>query len=558
MRPASFGSAMATSVDVDLLATASALTLLATGLLSIYVVARLDDGDGVVAGLRTRFVLGVPWGTIGAVCGVLVVYLVVQDAFGQVTDPLVVPFRSWSYAYPLGMLTAPFAHASLGHVTGNLISTVVFAPVAEYAWSHYPTERGSQSFASPSTNPIVRIAVFGTAVVLVGLATSLFVPGPLIGFSGVVFAFAGFALVTRPLGTIFAIVALRVVRAVYYGLTDPVVVAEARQQFVEPWFADVAIQGHAFGLLVGVLLGALVLWRRNRRPAIRYVWFATLVFGISEALYAFYWYAGVDRYLLFQGAGVAIVFVLVTLVAVAIARSDWRPVPRSDLTTAHLAGGLLLAVVLGIGLAAVPYNVADVQGLEGNATLDVRDYTVTYAEDVQQGYLSAVSIPVVGEPLAGSARVSGVIVTSDRRNAWEVVVPAGRLALDGEATVSVGGLGWRERVSVNRSTWNAVGAGSTYKVSLARPGDPRRLAYADDPVRLGPRIAGLNLTIEPTRAGYALNGTRDGAVVRRIPVPTGNATVAISDVTVERRGDDLYAHHENTTVRVAVFEQDQR
>ncbi|MFB6375368.1 MAG: hypothetical protein ABEN55_20140, partial [Bradymonadaceae bacterium] len=33
---------------------------------------------------------------------------------------------------------------------------------------------------------------------LVGLATSLFIPGALIGFSGVVFAFGGYALTTRP------------------------------------------------------------------------------------------------------------------------------------------------------------------------------------------------------------------------------------------------------------------------------------------------------------------------------------------------------------------------
>ena len=558
MRKPWLGTGMASLVDVDLLATGSVLVVVAAALGSLYVVARLDESDGWGASLRSRFVLGVPWGTVVVVCGVVAVYLFVQGAGGDFTDPLVVPFRSWSYWYPLGMFTAPFAHGNLGHVTGNLLSTVVFAPVAEYAWSHYPTERGSQSFSSLSTNPVVRIAGFVVGVVLVGLVTSLFVPGPLIGFSGVVFAFAGFALVTRPLAAIFAIVAVRVVRVVYYGVTDPVVVAEARRQFVRPWFADVAIQGHALGLVVGVLLGAVVVHRRGRWPDVRYVWFATLVFGISESLYAFYWYAGVDRYLLFRGAGVAVVFVLVTLVAIAVIASDRRPVPWSELTGSQLAAGLLLAVVIGIGIAAVPYNLAAVDGVDGNGTVEVRDYTVAYVEDVPNGYVSAVSLPVVGDVAGGSARASGVVVTSERRNAWEEVVPAGRLALNGEATVSVGGLGWRERVRANRSGWNAVGAGSTYKVSLQRPGEPRRLAFADQPVRLAPTIAGLNLTIEPTRGGYALNGTRNRTTVERVRVPRANATVEVGDVSVDRRGDALFARHEDTEIRLAVFERDQR
>ncbi len=545
---------MASSVAVDLLAPISVLALVVTGLGTLWAVRRLDDGPGWGAALRRRFVLGVPWGTVVVVTFVVAVYLFVQDALGALGDPLVVPFRSWSYTYPLGMVTAPFAHGGLGHITGNLVSTVVFAPVAEYAWSHYPTERGRVSFGSVGTNPFVRIAVFVAGVLLVGLATSFFVPGPLIGFSGVVFAFAGFAIVTRPLSALLAIVGVRVVRIVYLGLTDPVSIAQGSQQYVTPWFADIAIQGHAFGLLVGVLLGATLVWRRGTRPPIRYVWYAALVFAITEALYAFYWYAGVERYLLFRGAGVAIVFVLVTLVAVAVAATADRELPLSGLTTRHVAVGLMLAIVVGMGMAAIPYGLADVETTPSEGSIEVRDYTIRYAEDVEHGYVSAISLPVIGEPIAGSARASGVIVASDQRNAWEQVVPAGRLALQGRATVSVGGLGWRERVVVNRTSWTAVGAGETYRVTLHQPGEQPHLAYTADPVQLEPTVDGLNFTIAPTSQGYVVNGTRNGTVVRRVPIPAGNTSVGIGDVTVERRGDALAAVHEQTRIRLATFQ----
>ncbi len=547
------GFGMAVGADSLPIETVSLLALVGAALLTVLALRRLE-GPGWSVRLRSRFILGVPWGTCMTVAGLVGVYLLLQVSGESLTNPLVVPFRAWSYEYPLGMLLAPFSHSSLSHITGNLLATVVFASVAEYAWSHFPTARGSHAFASYRTNPYFRVLAFVVGVFLVGVSTSLFVPGPLIGFSGVVFACAGFALVTMPLLAIFAIVAERVVSLAYTAVQDPVMTAEASTRFVEPWWAHIAVQGHAFGLLVGILLGATVARRRDTLPRARYVWFGTLVFAVFEALYAVYWYGGANRYVLYRAAGTAGVLVLAILVATAIAGSDRQLVPRLDISSRTLAGGFVLAVVLAIGVAAVPYNVVDVEGADPADGVSVRDYTVVYDEDVSHGYTDAVTIPFVGTAAAERAGASGVIVTSDRRNAWEQVVPAGELAFDGRSTVWVGGLGWRERVVANRTAWNAVDAGSTYKVYLHSENQPRHLSYTSDPVRLAPTVGGLNFSIEPTAAGYRLNATRNGSVVGRGPVPSVNETVRFGAVSVSRTGPDLVLAHEGTRIRVAEYQ----
>ncbi|PSQ44187.1 hypothetical protein BRD17_04655 [Halobacteriales archaeon SW_7_68_16] len=103
---------------------------------------------GVVARLRARLLLGLPVGTLLVVGFVLAVYLFVQDGLADTADPLVIPFRAWSYVYPLGVLTSAFAHDGPGHLTGNLLGTLVYGSLAEYAWGHVPPGRRKRSAAS--------------------------------------------------------------------------------------------------------------------------------------------------------------------------------------------------------------------------------------------------------------------------------------------------------------------------------------------------------------------------------------------------------------------------
>jgi len=538
------------AIDSALVDQLSFWSLVVGTLLSLGVLYRVSGRDPL-GRVRTRLLIGLPWGTVAIIAGLYVVFYVLQGAAQG--RPVVVGFRSWSYTYPLGMILAPFAHGSLGHLTGNVISTVVYAPVAEYAWSHYPTERGAQTFESWGHNPFVRIGLFVGGSVVVGLVTSLFIPGALVGFSGVVFAFAGFALVTRPLLAVFALVARRVVNLFYFSFQTPVLTARAEPQFVIPFWANVAIQGHTLGLLVGVLVGVWVIRRRDEWPSPRRVWFAVLVFGVAQTLYAFYWQVSTDEFVLFRGIGTALVFALAAVVAVAVVRRDRIVVPRIDLSRREAAAGLLLAVVLAIGVAAVPYNMVTIAsaGPVDADGVQVRDYTVTYAEGVPNQYVASVEVPVIGQPL--SINESGVVVASSGRSAWEVVVPASRLAFDGRTTVPVGGPGWRETVVANRTTWNVVDGPSTYKVHLHRVGEQRQLAFAAEPATVPAVVNDTRIRIAPTRPGYELELRRNDSVVATGPVPTEGQNVTVADITFNRTGKSLRAIHDGTRLRIATF-----
>ena len=539
---------MQPSVPVDTLDSLSPLVLLAAVVVSVYVL-RGRGSDRPLAPLRERFVLGVPWGTVATVLGVLGVYFLLQGG-GQTGGPVVVGFRSWSFSYPFGMLTAAFAHASESHVTGNLMGTVVFAPIAEYAWSHYPTRRGSHSFGGWRSNPFVRIGLFVLGVFLVGLATSLFTPGALIGFSGVVFAFGGIAVVTRPLTAIFALVAGRVVSLSYRAFMNPVVIARGRTQYITPGWADIAIQGHALGFLIGVLVGLALVRSRDAWPGTRRVYAATIVYVVSKSLYAFYWYLTSTEYVLFRGLGTAAMFLLAAVVAVALTQSDRTLVGRVDLSRRELAVGILLCVILAIAVVAIPYNLVSVDaGPESDDGVQIRDYTVTYAERVPNQYIAGVQIPLVGDSL--TVNTSGVIVTSERRNAWEAVVPAGRLASRGAVRVVVGGAGWRETVVVSRSGWSVVNGGSTYKVFIGRPDGGAKQVFTADPVRVPATLNGSRVEIAPAEDGYRLAVRQNNTTVATGTLPQSDSEVTIGGIGFVRNGRNLNATVGNTELKIA-------
>jgi membrane associated rhomboid family serine protease len=293
---------------------------------SLFAVWRLDRPDGRWgAVLRTRFVLGIPWGTLLTAGFVLSVYLFVQGGWDHWYRPVTIPFRSWSYLYPLGVVTAPFSHTGTGHLIGNLIGTLALGTLAEFAWGHFPRERGSTSFSSLRTNPLARVLAVPAAAIAVGLFTSLFAIGPVIGFSGVVFAFAGFALVRYPLATVVALAAGEVLQLFYTALGNPITTARAAPGFGSPWWAEIAIQGHAIGLLGGALLGAALVRRRGVRPPALRLWLGVLIFAVGQSLWAVYWFRGGEQFVLYRALGAVLVLALAVLVAASVAASD-RPV----------------------------------------------------------------------------------------------------------------------------------------------------------------------------------------------------------------------------------------
>ncbi|SEQ25186.1 rhomboid family intramembrane serine protease [Natrinema salaciae] len=566
--------------------------------------------------LRSRLVYGVPWGSLVVIAFVVCVYLFVQDGITNFNDPVTIPYRTWSYYYPLGMATAAFSHAGPGHLVGNLAGTIVVAPLAEYAWGHYPDELDSQRSDSWRADPRVRaVVLFPLAVVAVGLLTSLFALGPVIGFSGVVFAFAGFAIVHYPIVTIVGTLGVQsVVLRLYYALQEPINVYTAQPSPPSPpsW-AGIAIQGHALGLFLGFVLGIVLLERRGTRPDAFRLWLAVLLFGFSKGLWAIYWFGDENSYILFQGPGVAIVSVLALVVTLSVTGSQKPIVPRrverllggsgrvtpwsdgaspssidrslelagggrgdravaarvdrvreivtgtrsggsrllSNLTIGPVAFLAVVAVLAMVAGVAVPANflVVDDATASSDAAVEIEDYTVEYAEGVQNEYVSGIGIDAL-ESDAG-LEASGVIVASERRDIWLEAVSAQRLSFTGEETVSVGGPGWRETVHVERTGWEPVGNDTVYQVWLEDGGE-RRLAYESNESRAEARVAGRNVTIRSADGEFVLDvAATESGLVDTTPIPDGNETATAGGLVFDRENETVYAVADGTRVAVA-------
>jgi membrane associated rhomboid family serine protease len=531
---------------------------------------RLND-EPVGERLRGRFLLGLPWGTLVVVGGVLGVYLFVQGGLAHWYRPVVVPFRAWSFFSPLGMVASSFAHTGPGHLVGNLVATLAYGSLAEYAYGHYPTERGSSSFGSAPENPYVRaFVVVPAASVAVGLVLAPLSLGPVIGFSGVVFAYAGFALVHYPLATVVASVVTRVPDLLYDAVSSPEPVVESRPVFVTPWFADIALQTHALGLVAGALLGIYAARRRGTAASPASpgrLWFGALTFAVASSLWAVYWFRGGGSFVLYRWAGVALVSALALLVTAAATASERPLLPRlaasadretlvggvKAISPRQVAAVVVLLSVAGLGGPAVPVNLVTAAGGElPSDAVTVRDYEVTYAEDVPNGMVGVLDVDAFGE----STRVntSGVIVRSDRRNIWFTAVQSGRLDLNGRAGVVVGGVGWRERVAVDREGWNVVGNGTVYRVNLTHRGETTT-AFVSEPRTAEPVVADRNVSVAATGDRFVLAVEYDG-YTSRAPIPAVNESVVVSGLTFERGERALYAVATNergdvTRVRVA-------
>ncbi|USZ68442.1 rhomboid family intramembrane serine protease [Halorussus salilacus] len=522
-------------------------------LLSFALVWRLDRPRGRWGQrLRTRFVLGVPWGSLVSLGVVLAVYLFAQQGAQRWHAPLTLPFSSWSYLYPTGWVFAAFSHAGSGHLLGNLTTALAVAPLAEYFFGHFRAERGENPFSSWSTDPYVRaFVVFPAGVLVVGLATSLFSWGPIIGFSGVVFAFVGFALVRYPLLTVVAVSGQEVVGTVYNALRDPVVVGSAGPGFSEPWWYGVAVQGHALGLLLGAILGVAVLYRRRERPSALRLWTGAVVLGTTMTLWALWWYRGESSYVLYRGLGVVFVVALAAVTTLA-ATADRRPLfgNVSRQQVGLLALLLPLAAMAGVAIPVNLGTVTDAGAPGGGPAVEVGGYTVTYAENVSNEKVSVVDVELLGE--STDVRTSGVVVVNEDREIWTQQVSKGRLAFSGRANVRVGGLGWSEVVSVQRRGWSAADGPTAYQVWLRGPDDEGwTQTFASDPATAGPTLAEKNVSVVPEDGDFRVRLSANDSTVAEGPVPATDGNMTLDDVRFEREDDDLFAEVDGTRVRVA-------
>jgi membrane associated rhomboid family serine protease len=568
---------------------------------------------------RERLVLGVPWGTLLASGFVLAVYFFVQGGLENWYRPTVIPFRSWSYLYPLGTLVSGFAHSGAGHLTGNLIGTLVFGTIAEYAWSHFPRDQGATVGSSIRTNPYARaLLLFPGGVIGVGILTGVFSLGPTIGFSGVVFALAGFALTRFPIGTALGLLVSDGVGLLYTALRNPVSTASRGPGFGGPWWAGISIQGHLLGLLVGVALGLLVSGRRSTRPDPFRLWAGALLFVIGENLWALWWYRGGNQFVLFRALGLWFVLFLSLLIAVALVARDRRMpawltrrrasgvgavatalagvgwwlsgTPGASLTLPPPAEAVpvvmvgilalfalfavdavrgkerplfadqnrrevaqlvfLIPLVLTAGVT-IPTNLSTVDDANspGNTTIEIRDYKITYAENVENQVVGVVDISLFGETTR--VTTSGVIVISESRHIWKRTISTGRLKFTGRTSARVGGVGWRDRAIASRNGWSTAGGGAAYRVFLRRGGtNARQLAYTSDRAIAGPRLRNRSVAIAPTEGGFAVELLKNESAVASAPIPSAGASVNVSGITFVREKRNLFATFNGTRIKV--------
>jgi len=519
--------------------------------LAVVVVYRVADSQSLLTPLRRRFVRGIPWGTVIVL---VVLWFVFRFLQGGAADdgPVFIAFRSWSLWYPQGIVLSSFTHSSESHLVGNLLGTVAFAPIVEYAWGHYPRAGEGGALPDWTDNPAARIGLFVAATFLVGVGSALFVPVAAVGFSSVVFGFAGAAIVLRPLLAAGAILGIQVLSLLREALLFPVATFRSQPIFASPYFVDVSVQGHLFGFLVGVLLAAVLLRFRDSRPDVRAVFFAAIVFLVTRSMEAVYWQLGNERFMLFRALGTAGVLVLASLVALSV--TGRSRLPRVDLSVRRSAVAAVLVALLVLSVAGVVFNVGSVTaGEEAENGLEIRDYTVTYAENVPNQYLAGAPSPLGVGPQP--VNVSGVIVLSEKRDAWEVVASRGRLTSEGRVEVVVGGVSWRQRLVVSRTEWEFIDGNVTYNVFAFGEGqDPVELFRAP-PANTSTVVDNKTFSIEPAEGfrNYTLTVQRGGEQIGSALVPENNETVEIAGLRFEREENALTVRHGNTSLRLARF-----
>lgn len=518
-------------------------------LFSLLVTVRLSDARiDPVAAMKARFFLGVPWGSVVILLGVIGVYLFVQSGLRDLTNPVFLPFVNWSYLYPTGVILAPFTHGSYGHLISNVLTGLVLLPVAEYIYGHYRHNDPWQLKYSRRDHPLVRaLVIFPGAVLLVAMFSSLFAWGPVIGFSGVVFAAAGFAVIKFPILTIILLFARSVILRVIEAMLDPVVVAEAREVVQEPGWVGVSFQGHAIGFLLGAVLCIILLHhRRNDRPASAWrLWIGLVVIGIAMSLWAIWFGRGGGQYVLYQGVGVTLVFLGVGLVIIAAKVSPHPAV--SSISWHHVAILGVVCPLLVISLAAVPMNMMTVVDYDRpDESITVDSYDVFYSDDIETSFRSAIGILDTDSPTT----TSGVIVVSEERHLWMNAKRSSDLAREGSTTISLGGIATRTDVTVDRHGWTPIGNDTVYQVDIATD-DESKTSFTAAERTADATIAGYVVGIAIIDEEFVVFAEDDAEERYEADMPETNESVTLGELTIERDEQRLLASSNDTTVTVA-------
>ena len=460
-------------------------------------------------------------------------------------------------------------------------------------------------------HPWIRaVVLFPAAVIAVSVLTSVLAFGWSLGFSGTVFAFGGFAVVYFPLAAVIAMVGFTGTSVVFIALQDPVLRATAEPGAPGPpgWWG-INVQAHLLGFLIGVVLALLFLRSRGERRRPDRIFLAVLVFGLVRQLYSFTSSGGEEVYLQLRGIGLIFVLGLTVLVTASVVTD--QPSLPGVATLDRLpfgAGHRLLAVlwfalvtVLGwslwsgtvgegtftpLAIAFVPLLllllllpafrkgspksrkrmfiialvaltvVVALPSLPGNLipmgdepvpdgeTVSIADYEITYAEAVEHGRIGS--------------EESGLVVVSERRQIWTTPAEKSDLEQDGEATVPVGGVGWREAVTATRSGWDVIGGDPAYVVDLRHDGGSIR-SFTSEGSEARAEISGRTIAVRPDGEEFLLEVSRDNETLGQVPVPEVNETATVDGLEfVTELIDDrpsVFARENGTRVLIAQREQ---
>jgi hypothetical protein len=205
-----------------------------------------------------------------------------------------------------------------------------------------------------------------------------------------------------------------------------------------------------------------------------------------------------------------------------------------------------------VGLVGVPYGfiLVDDDSIEGSTSVTVEDYHVAYVDNETSGHSNAGDF--FDEDTIQS-NVSGVVVVSDQREMWTTAVQQSTLAYQGNASLSVGGIGWRETIDVERRGWAVAGNDSAYVVDLLVDGERTR-SYTSPPVRADVRIDNHTSSVVPTADGFDIRVSQNGTAVESTALPDvdGTATAGPLSFVTERRGDDVAVFAESDGTRVQI------
>lgn len=288
--------------------------------------------------------------------------------------------------------------------------------------------------------------------------------------------------------------------------------------------------GRIRGLTVGRIRGPTVGRLGERRAAT--AWLFVVAVGASLGAVALVAVGEPP----FVGVGGAL---LVGLLAALPAVPGVLPARWHDGTLSRRDGAVLVlvAITLLVSLPTVVFGVlvVDDPTIQGSDGVDVRDYTVAYVADEPSPQTPAVDLGADGL-LTGTT--DGVVVTSDDRELWTVAERPAVLAHDGEATVVVGGVGWRETVAVDRVAWDVVGGDEAYAVDMEHDGSEVR-SYVGDPSTAAGSIDDHRFAVVPTPDGFVVEARQDGETVATAPVPEPGAVAELDAfrLTTEERPD---------------------